>query len=301
MISFLPISILAYILNAGSILIDKILLKTAIPQPLAYTFTISVLSFFIVVLIPFGYIQRVDTALLLAALSGVTFTLGLWAFFVSLAKNEASVVGPLVGSFNPLFALILGSLIGQNLTFNQTLAIGVLIVGALALSLQKGHARYIFTPQFKLMVGAGFFFGLSYVLLRQSFLQTNFVTTLVNKNLASALFASSWLALPQVRKELSTIFAQHQYQLSKSTYFWLIIGQTMGAVQGLMLSFATSLANPALVNSLFGVQYLVILVVALILYQKHPTLLNERLGKKVILQKVAGVIILSFGLYLLAQ
>ncbi|QQG43124.1 MAG: EamA family transporter [Candidatus Daviesbacteria bacterium] len=301
MISFLPISILAYAFNAGSILIDKILLKKAIPQPLAYAFTISILSFLIVVFIPFGYLPTIDNTLMLAVTSGVTFTIGLLAFFVSLSKNEASIVGPVVGGLNPLFALLIGTLIGQNLTLTQTAAVGILVLGALVVSLQRQRTRYIFTPNIIWMMGAGLFFGISYVLLRQSFLQVNFVTTLVNKNLGSAFFALSWLILPQVRRELSKTFTQHQYHLTKLTVFWLILGQSMGALQGLLLSFATSLTNPALVNSLFGVQYLVIMVAALILYQKHPTLLDERLTKGVILQKMLGVIILSAGLYLIVK
>jgi len=75
----------------------------------------------------------------------------------------------------------------------------------------------------------------------------------------------------------------------------------MGAVQGFLLTFAVSLANPALVNSLFGIQYLVILTTSLLLSKSHPNLLGERLTKAIILQKVTGSIILSIGLYLLAQ
>ena len=74
----------------------------------------------------------------------------------------------------------------------------------------------------------------------------------------------------------------------------------MGAAQGFLLALAVSLASPALVNSLFGMQYLVILGVSLALAKKAPQLLDENLSKAVVWQKILGAGILSLGVYLLS-
>ncbi len=299
---FIPISILAYALNAGSILIDKILLKKSVPQPIIYAFTISILSLLIIILAPLGYTLASTAAISAALFSGITFSIALFAFFSALAKSEASIVGPVVGALNPLFSLIIGTFLGQSLTLNQTLAVLVLVIGALTISFKKTTTRADF-DHFLLMLTAGFFFGLSYVLLKSSFDQTNFITTLINKNLGSGIFALGILVFPKVRADIFASFKaqKHNPHLSKLTAILLFLGQAMGAIQGLLLSFATSLANPSLVNSLFGIQYLVILLVSIILYRSHPHLLDERLTKSVITQKIIGVVILSFGLYLLTK
>ena len=74
----------------------------------------------------------------------------------------------------------------------------------------------------------------------------------------------------------------------------------MGAISGLLISFGITLASASLVNSLFGVQYLVILFAAIFFAKKYPHLLEE-LSRKVVTQKVVGIVIISVGLYLLAR
>ncbi|KKS63984.1 MAG: hypothetical protein UV33_C0041G0013 [Candidatus Daviesbacteria bacterium GW2011_GWA1_42_6] len=45
--SFLPIAIIAYALAAGSIVVDKILLKKSVNDPAVFTFFVNILQFFI--------------------------------------------------------------------------------------------------------------------------------------------------------------------------------------------------------------------------------------------------------------
>ena len=156
-----------------------------------------------------------------------------------------------------------------------------------------------------MMILAGFFFALSYLFLKRGFEVSNFITGLTLSKLAGGIFALTFLAIPSIRKQIftpnSSESAPKSNKFLNKTFILLIIGQAMGAVQGFLLTFAVSLANPALVNSLFGIQYLVILTTSLLLSKSHPNLLGERLTKAIILQKVTGSIILSIGLYLLAQ
>lgn len=299
MISFLPISILAYALNGGSIVIDKILVTQRIGSPFVYTFYINLLALFTVVFLPFGVEFNIPV-LVYSTLAGVTGNLALLAFFQSLKTGEASVVGPTVGFLNPAFTLIIGSLfLNQTITQNQFIAFLVLMIGGLVLTFGIWSKGLKINQQLVMIALAGLFFALSYLFLKEAFLVSNFMSGLVISRLAGALFALSFILLPEVR---NSIFApKNRGQSIKTTGLLLLLGQAMGAVQGLLLTFATSLANPALVNSVFGIQYLVILGVALILYKKHPYLLGEKLTKTSILQKVIGVIILSFGLYLLSK
>lgn len=286
--SFLPIAALAYALNAGAIIIDKILLTRALPNPAVYAFYISILGLLALLLLPFGF-QWQASILLPAILSGTASTLALLTFFKSLKEGEASVAGPLVGALNPLFALIIGMLFfNQLINSSEFLAMLVLILGAGILTFNVWFKKIKTNRQLLMMVASGFFFALSYVFLKEVFATSNFITGLVLSRVFGALSALTFLFWPTVRRQILAP------KIRPKTSLLLILGQSMGAMQGFLLAYATSLASPALVNSLFGVQYLVILGASFFIN------LNEDLSKKAILQKIVGAAILSLGVYLLS-
>lgn len=300
--SFLPISVIAYTFNALAILIDKILLKESLPNPLTYTFYICVLQFLAVLLIPFGFQLEISDATFIAISAGIIGVLALYSFFMSLKINEASVVGPVVGVINPLTAMIFGGiLLHQVLAPHQYLAVLILVSGTLLVThnLWKGQVRL--NKQMFWMLMAGLLFGISYLLLRETFLRTSFINGIVVSRIAAGLTVLPLFFISSLRQEILSITKSHQSINSHTTLILVISGQSMGALSGLLLTYATSLANPALVNSLFGVQYIVILGVSILLSKRSPNLLNEKLTKTTIAQKIIGVGIMSIGLYLLTK
>lgn len=300
--SFLPIAIVAYIFNAGSILVDKILIKTAIPRPLAYTFYVNILQLLAVFLIPFGFTLEFDRSTYLAILAGLVGVFAFYTYFSSLKHNEASVVGPLVGMFNPLFALLLGGIfLSQILTRLQYVSFFILIIGAVFLTLNYWKTKISFGRKFLWMIASGFFFGLSYVLLREAFLGTTFLNAFIVSRLAAGCFTATFLIHPTIRKQVISFEKSEHGITSRRTQLLLISGQVMGALSVTLIAYGISLASPALVNSLFGVQYLVILISSIILSKKYPHLLGEHLSKHLILQKIIGAGIISLGLYLLTK
>ena len=299
MTGFLPIAIIGYILNGGAVVIDKILLNTSLPKPAIYTFYISMLGLLAILLLPFGFEWK-NSILLPAFLSGVTATLALLTFFQSLKSGEASVAGPVIGAFNPLFALILGiTFFNQLISGSQLIAILVLILGTAILTFNLWFSRIKSQKQLLTMTLSGFFFALSYVFLKEGFLQSNFITGLILTRFFGAAAALLFLLMPDFRNQ---IFASSlkKHNFFNKTSLLLLTGQSMGAAQGFLLALAVSLASPALVNSLFGMQYLVILGVSLALAKKAPQLLDENLSKAVVWQKILGAGILSLGVYLLS-
>ncbi|MDO8638177.1 MAG: DMT family transporter [Candidatus Daviesbacteria bacterium] len=300
--NFLPISIIAYALNGGSILVDKILIKTSLPKPLTYTFYVNLLQILALFLIPFGFALKIDLAFFLAVFAGLSGVFAFYTLFSSLKHNEASIVGPLVGAFNPLFALILGGLfLGQILSLDQYLAFFLLMIGALVITANLWRKKGTFSKKFIWIVASGFFFGLSYVLIREAFLQSNFLNGFIVSRVASALIVLFFLIPGSFRKQIISFEKSKDGLTSKRTLGLLIAGQVMGGLSVTLITFGVSLASPALVNSLFGVQYLVILIASFLLAKKHPQLLDEDLKKNIIIQKIIGAVIISIGLYLLAK
>jgi len=298
--NFLPFAIIGYGFTAGSIVIDKILLRHSLPNPLAYTFYISILGLLAVLVIPFG-VKFDSTPAAFSILSGVFSTIALYTLFQALKGGEASVVGPVVGALNPLFTIIISSIfLSQDLTYDQLGAFSILMLGAIILTFNIWVNKLRTNQQLLWIVTSGLFWALGYTFLRQAFLTGDLLSGLAISRLGGGLFVLPVLFIPILKSKL--VISKPTGKISlKKTGLLLLFGQTMGALSGLLLSFATSLANPALVNSLFGVQYLVILIVALVLGKAHSSLLEERLTRFALIQKVIGAGVLSWGVYLLSK
>lgn len=300
MITYLPIAIVGFALNGGSTLIDKILLNKSLPSPFIYTFYINILGLLAILLIPFGLILSPEV-LVSGILAGVIFVFALLYYFESLRVGEASVVAPVVGSFNPLFALLIGAIfLKQAITNTELLAFSILIFGATILTANIWLAKLKLNKQLLFMIIAGFCFGLSAVILRETFLLSNFITGLVISRLGGALVVLFFLFNPKIRSQIFSSKVSKNNFLNKTSLL-MFSGQTLGALSGLLIAFAVSLANPALVNSLFGMQYLVILIAVFILEKYHPNLLDENFTKAILAQKIIGVGVLSLGVYMLSK
>ena len=296
MTGFLPISILAYALTGGSILINKIQLQTKQLDPLSYTFYAGVLQVLALFLVPFGFNLNMSAwAIILAIFSGVAWLLALFALFKALSLVEASVVVPLVGGLNPLVSFLIGILVlGEIFTSLQLWAFLLFLTGGLTLTLNMWLKKLALNTSFLWIVASGFLFALSYVFLRQTFLQTTFINGLIISRVSAGIFSLFFL-LMMPRQAMS-----HSLR-SLSVMVIFLAGQLLGVSASFLLFFATSLASPALVNALFGTQYLVIIGAAFILKKQHPQLMDENLSRVVLVQKLAGVAILSYGIYLLSR
>lgn len=299
MTSFLPIAILAYAFEGGAIVINKIQLQTKQLNPLSYTFYSGLLQGLAILLFPFGF--KFDfslSALIFSTVSGVIFVLALYALYKALKENEASVAGPLIGAFNPLFIHLLGALfLRALLTSGQLTAFYVLILGGLVITASLWTTRIKLNAGFLWIILSGFLLAISYIFLREAFLQTSFINGLILSRVSASVFVLFFLSLPTLKKQ---IFAGQSHNVGQITILFLF-GQALAAGGNFLIFLGTSIANPALVNAFFGVEYLVILLVALILGRKAPQLLDERLSKGVLLQKLAGAGILSYGVYLLSK
>lgn len=292
---YLPISFLAYLLNGGVIVVDKILLNTSYPNPWVYTFYINILSLIILVLVPFGF-HPTPQVLFPAFVSGLAATLAMLLFFKSLRTGEASISAPVVGALNPLFTFVLGAIfLNQILNPGQIAGFLIIILGAIILTFRLIYRHLRANNQLVLMVFAGFLYAVSYLFLKEVFNGTNFVTGLVLSRLFSGLPVLCFLFSKRIRIEIFT--SHNKFTISPL----LLFGQSLGAGAGLLLTYATALASPALVNSLFGVQYIVIFAAAVILGRKHPALLDEELSLDVLLQKIIGGAVISLGIYILSS
>ncbi|MBI3486081.1 hypothetical protein HY025_04030 [Candidatus Daviesbacteria bacterium] len=298
--TFLILSTLGYFLNALTILIDKFLVNKGIPNPLTYTFYLGLLSFTVLILLPFGFQIPSGWVLLLSCASGITFVFGWISFYYSLKFDEASRVAPIVGTLTAIFTFWLGLILfKQALSFGEIISVLVLILGLVMLSSSSWFKSKLEREHLLAMVISGFCFALSSVFLREVFLKSSFLNGLILSRLAMGFFVITWLFIPKIRSQLfhGQISSNH-FQNQTSLLF--IGGQIIGGLGGLLITFSISLVSPAIINSLAGTQYIFILIATLILGKRNRHLLDEDYTKHTLVHKILGSITIMVGLAILA-
>lgn len=295
--SHLPITILAYLLNSISVLIDKTLLVKQIPNPLAYIFYISLVSLIALVLIPFITAPSTES-LILSSTSTLIWTSAAYLMFTALKFGSATRVIPVIGTLIPILllaqALTSGSLAGQ-----QTLAVTLLILGLLFLTLPDWRGEFTL-KEAALELSAAILFALSYLILKQAYFNSEFIAVAVYSRIILIPLAITLILIPATRNTiLLKSTSQTPFKLLSAAGFLFIVGQSSGGLGEILITYSISLATPALVNSLQGVQYLFLFIFSLILSRYYPRIFTESWTVFKLSSKIAGVGLIGAGLYLL--
>lgn len=291
----LPFTLTAYFFNALSVLTNKFLLNKTIPNPLIYIFYISLVSLLAVLALPFTKIPNLET-FLLASLSTLLWTFGAYFMFKALKIGQVSRVIPIIGTLIPAILLIAASETKAISTI-QMWAVLILTAGMVVLTISDWGGK-INKKEIFFEILSALFFAVSYIYLRQAYLHSDFFSVLVWSRLILLPLGIILLAIPGLRKQIITSSGPRINFFSKPGLIF-VGGQLSGAVSEFLLLFSISLANPALVNSLQGTQYVFLLIFALILAGKYPAIFRERYTSLIIITKIAGIGLLGTGLYLL--
>jgi len=292
---WLIISVLGYFLNAVAAITDKILISKKIPNPAVYVFFISLLGLVGLVLAPWGFSWISWFYLGIALIAGVAFTGALLHLFKALKIAESSRVTPFIGGFSPIFVFIFSFFIlGERLSFKQIVALVIIILGTILISsgraTQKNPIKaYVFSFISALL------FGLYYTLTKYLFDNLSFINGFVWLRLTTFVGALLLLVKVQNRQD---IFHQNKETITQSGPLFLF-GQAAGAFSFLLINYAISLTSVTVVNALQGLQYAFLLVLILILFKWRPSLLQEKMRGWVLVQKIAAIILIGLGLFLL--
>jgi drug/metabolite transporter (DMT)-like permease len=317
---WLFITIGAYFINAGVYIADKFLLSKKIHSSIAYAFYVGVWSIFNVFLLflwPWTPNLRELTVDLLA---GFLFLVTLVFWYKALHQSEASRVVPIVGALVPVFSFIFSFVfLGEILSQQQLIAFIILICGGVLISIkhtkvylyQKVITRFREVigdiigdiparaqPTSRLLVNsvvAAVFFAAYYVLMKYIYLHQPFIGSFVWSRLGSFIGVLLMLLVSDWRYLI--VKQQKGAKTPKNMLFFLTV-RLLAAAAFIMINWAISLGNVAMVNALQGVQYLFLFVIILIVSARFPKVLNEQLGGGVFLQKLIGTVMICLGLYL---
>lgn len=317
---WLFITIGAYFINAGVYVADKFLLSKKIHSSIAYAFYVGVWSVFNIFLLFIAPWTPNPRELILDLLAGFLFLVTLVFWYKALHQSEASRVVPVVGALVPLFSFILSFVfLGETLSNTQLLAFIILICGGVLISIKQtkvylfqkvvnrfreimgdifGEVPSSVQPASRLLVNsvaAAVFFAGYYVLMKYIYTYQPFIGSFVWSRLGSFIGVLLMLFIPDWRKLI--VAQQKGAKTPKNILFFLLV-RLLAAAAFIMINYAISLGNVAIVNALQGAQYLFLFVIILLISTRFPKVLNEQLGGGVFLQKLIGTVMVCLGLYL---
>lgn len=319
--TWLFIAISSYFINAGVYVADKFLLSKKIHSSVTYAFYVGIWSIFNFILLIFDPWTPTFRELSVDLLAGLLFLATLIFWYKALHQSEATRVVPIVGALTPIFSFALSFIfLGQSLGERQLLAFLILIYGGILVSVKRTkfyalremlegvrnifgdllggiHAQY--RPTHRLIINSAtsaLFFASYYVLIKYIYMHQPFIGGFVWSRLGTFLGVLLILFVPSWRKHI----AEHRKEAKapKNLSFFLLV-RILAAAAFIMLNWAVSLGNVAMINALQGTQYVFLFLLILFLSTKYPKIIKEEMGGGVLLQKIIGVMLVSTGLYML--
>ncbi|TSC60202.1 MAG: Uncharacterized protein LiPW15_80 [Parcubacteria group bacterium LiPW_15] len=276
-----------------SLVIDKILLdqKPKKDQVLSYIFWIGLLNFVGLLFAPFGFAVPSTTTILLSLLAGALFLVSLATYYAALAKGGVSSTLAIIGGFAPIATyLISGFFSFSSLNVAEGIAFALLVAGGLLLFFTE---KIDFKKIFLWVILASLFIGLADVSQKLAFNTANFVTVFVSMKFFTGVIALCLLAIPSLRRRIfsSSADTSHKYRIS---YF---LNRALSGASSFLIFYGIALeAQPALVESLSGVRFVLIFLIAFAISKIKPAWLNEKFRGWILAGKIIATILILLGL-----
>jgi len=300
--TWLIVTISFYLILSVVFLVDKYLLTGLIPNPKIYTFYVGTLGILTLIIAPFVnfYIPN-PFQIILSLSAGAVFIYALFWFYKALSLFEASRVVPAISGLVPLFTfgLVYFSSLGrETLPFVKMIAFILLVFGSIFITFEK--KKIINLKGFKISVLTAFLLSLAFTLTKYVYLEqpfwNGFIWTKIGGLLAAFLF---FIFMPEIKEEIF----KKKISFQKKTFGIFISNQMVGAGANVLQNWAIALAPLAyisIINALQGIQYAFLLIFTLFLSFKFPQILKEEISPKILLQKIAAILLIGGGLALLA-
>lgn len=290
--------------TALAFVIDKYLLTKSIPRPRQYSFYIGAMGAAAVVLIPFG-VTLVSWQLMSASIaSGALFVLALYAFFSALKTGEASRIPVIIGSLNPVIIFFLSYVyLHERLSVVSILSLVAIIVGGILISLTHARGTRWKLKGFGMSLVAAVLFSVSYTLAKHVFNHSTFITGFTWMRMGGAGMAALYLVAPGGVRAVFPRASHHESPKKHHsprafvTMILFLIGQTLGALGFVLLSYALTLTSATLVNALQSLQYVLLFIVTIMLSLIYPRIIKEDITSATITQKIFALILIAVGIF----
>ncbi|MBN2454426.1 DMT family transporter [Candidatus Woesearchaeota archaeon] len=277
---------------------DKVLREKYLKDSIALT-ALFAIPYFPIVLILFAFIGVPHLPFwhgLAAFACGFIFPVAAISYFKALSLEEASRVVPLF-NLSPVFVLFMAVIfLGEVLTPVRYLAFFLILVGGLLISARRlGRIFHLSRAAGFMLLGA-FVIAVMDVLLKFSLGAGDFWHVMVLYSFGTMLGELSLFILPKVRKSVSLkVFSGKRIAL-----ILIPISLFFGFTGDLLYNRALFFGPVTIVSSMISFQSLFLLVIATFLSVKFPLFLKEAIDRKTLSIKLAAIILMAAGLFLLS-
>ncbi|MBT6691465.1 DMT family transporter [Candidatus Parcubacteria bacterium] len=310
--SWLLVAVIAYSILAVVNVADKFMLEKVIPAAKTYAFLVGVTGLLVFVVAPWFLEWPGFNLFLLNIITGVFFAGGLLFLYTALRDAEVTKIFTLTGGAVPVFIIWL-SIIFFHERFSpwQWLAVCFLIAGTVMISWVSGehgvwtrikewlhikHDKKIRSILFAVLAAACF--AIFWVGTKYAYNTQAFVSAFLWIRLGTFLAVILMLVNGNSRREIFDDLQQSN--TNKDNKFIFMGVQGLGAIGSVLQNYAVSLGSVALVTSLQGLQYALLLVMSAIVTAFLPNIIKEYNPRRIIIQKIVAVLIIGLGLYFLA-
>ncbi len=287
-------TVIAYLLNALAVLIDKSLFHTKqVKQPASYVIVICSLGLLVFALAPWGLTSPTAYGWILSSLAGLSFTGALLLLFTAIQKAEVSRVTSFIGAWSPVFVLLISFLwFGEKLVWYEIMAFVLLVAGGFLMATGKRGLK-LDTITLSLVAALGF--AIFYTLSKATFTELGFISGLIWIRATSFIFCLFLFLIPSTWESL-----KNNRQVKARVKVAFFTGQVAAALSALLINYAISLGSVTLINAMQGLQYIFLLGLVAALSISRPELLQEELSGHVLYRKIVAIVLIGGGLVLIA-
>ncbi len=287
------VAIVAHGLIGISLIWDKVLLRQPQTKDLiSYVFWLGAISVFGLALIPFGFKMPGWETIAVATGAGALHLVSVYFYMAALKAGEASQAPAIMGGFSPVATALIGAaLLPETLTRSQFLPFTLMTLGGFVMFFtERLHLRRIIIA----VVVSSATYGLTEVLQKVAFDETNFVTGYVFFTIGTFIAALCLLVPPRWRHQIF----RHSQQAEPRSKFWYMVNRFIAGVGSFLIFYAISLTSPALVEAITGLRYALIFLGAYWLTKFKPDWLQENYRGLVLWGKVVATALIVAGLVL---
>lgn len=292
--SGLLIAIIAHGLIGISLVWDKILLRQPQTKNLvSYVFWLGAMSVFGVILVAFGFRMPTWPIAGLAFGTGALQLVAIYFYYSALKHGEASQTLAVMGGFSPLATVLIGiPLLRHPFTRNSLLGFALLVFGGFVMfSSERVDLRRMIM---RILLASGLF-GLVNVLEKVVFDNTNFVSGFTIFTVGTFAGAMFLLTRASWRRQVFENIGEAKPR-SRFGYF---SNRFISGVGSFLVYYAISLENPAVVDAISGVRYVIIFLAAYLLTKFKPTWLCEEFAGWNLAAKSVATMLVVAGLVIL--
>jgi drug/metabolite transporter (DMT)-like permease len=256
-------------------------------------------SIFALIILPFIYffdpsIFSISFPVIIALILNGALGLGYVIFYLyALFDEEASIVAPFF-QLIPVFGFVLGYLfLKEVLTTQQILAAGTIVIGAFILSLDLNNKMRLKKKLILLMLSSSLLFAINNVIFKYfAGFSISLFWTMVGQVVLGIIL---YIFIKSYRVSFNEVIKEN----SKKVLGLNILNGFIILIGDLASFYALLLAPVALVFAVSGFQPLFVFIFGLVITLFFPKFGKESLEKKILMQKIIGILIIIGGsLYL---